>query len=856
MDSDRSSSASLNESAPSAPLRGLSGVEAARRLAEEGPNSLPAAKRPGVAGLVLEVLREPMFLLLCAASGTYLLIGDVTEALILAASIVVVIAITVSQKLKTERALEALRDLSSPRALVIRDGVQTRIAGTEVVRGDVLILSEGDRVAADARLLVANDLMVDESLLTGESLPAQKRLPGEGVPTRAGQVFSGTLVVTGHGYAEVSAIGPRSELGRIGRALGEITPEKTGLERETARIVKLVAVFAVGLSALVALIHVALRDGWVESVLAGLTLAMAILPEEFPVVLTVFLALGAWRIARRGVLTRRMPAIEMLGAATVLCVDKTGTLTENRMVVKQVLADGDWVDLALDAPLSSSAREVLAHAALASELAPFDPMESAVLAAALYHTPEAAEWRSAWRLDRDYSLSESFLAVCHAWRDAEGKAVVAVKGAPETVVALCKIDAARAGALLGQTSRAAERGMRVLGVARAEWGEQAWPENPRSFPFRWLGFVALADPLRSSVPAAVAECQRAGIRVIMITGDHAGTALAIAREAGIRSEGGTLTGAELGTLSDTKLAQAVRGVDVFARVLPEQKLRLVEALKSAGEVVAMTGDGVNDAPALRAAHIGVAMGSRGTDVARESASLVLLRDEFGAIVDTVRLGRRIYDNVRNAMGYLLSVHAPIAGMAFLPLMMGGPVILYPVHVVFLEFVIDPACSVVFEAEAGEREAMRRPPRDPHEPLFSGAMLALSLALGATVLLAVVLLYGWALSAGRSDGEVRALAFAAIVFGNLALIFANRSRSRPILATFARPNPVLWWMTAGTITALSVTVYVPVAAVVFRFAPLGVGDLGLALAAGIAGTLWVEVWKLYSGMRRRNGRRRD
>jgi len=831
------------------PLHGLSSAEAGRRLAEEGPNSLPAAKGPGVAGLVLEVLREPMFLLLCAASGIYLLIGDVTEALILAASIVVVIAITVGQKMKTERALEALRDLSSPRALVIRGGVQTRIAGTEVVRGDVLILSEGDRVAADAHLLVANDLTVDESLLTGESLPAEKRLPAEDVPARTGAVYSGTLVVKGHGYAEVVATGPRSELGRIARTLDEIKPEKTGLERETARIVKLVAVFAVGLSALVALIHLALRDGWVESVLAGLTLAMAILPEEFPVVLTVFLALGAWRIARRGVLTRRMPAIEMLGASTVLCVDKTGTLTENRMAVKQVLAGGDWVDLAPDAPLSRSAREMLAHAALASELAPFDPMDNAVLAAASRHAPEAGEWRSVWRLDRDYSLSETFLAVCHAWRDTEGKAVIAVKGAPEAVIAACKFDAAKTQTLLAQAGRAAERGMRVLGVARAEWSEQTWPEDPRSFPFQWLGFVALADPLRSSVPAAVAECRRAGIRVIMITGDHAGTALAIAREAGISAEGGALTGAELEGLRDADLAQAVRRVHVFARVLPEQKLRLVVALKTAGEIVAMTGDGVNDAPALRAAHIGVAMGSRGTDVAREAASLVLLRDEFGAIVDTVRLGRRIYDNVRNAMGYLLAVHVPIAGMAFLPLVMGGPIMLYPVHVVFLEFVIDPACSVVFEAEAGEREAMRRPPRDPREPLFSGAMLALSLALGATVLLAVALLYGWAMSAGRSDGEVRALAFAAIVFGNLALIFANRSRSRPILSTLGRPNPMLWWMTAGTIAALALAVYAPPAAAVFRFVPLGAGDLGLALAAGIAGILWIEGWKLSAGMRR-------
>jgi len=830
---------------PSTPLHGLSKAEAARRLTEEGPNSLPAPVRPTLTRLVLEVLREPMFLLLVAASAMYLLIGDLTEALVLAASILVVISITVAQRARSERALEALRDLSSPRALVIREDLQQRIAGTEVVRGDILILAEGDRVAADARLLVANDLMVDESLLTGESLPVQKRLPAEGVPARTSEVFSGTLVVTGHGYAEVMATGPHSEIGRIGRVLGELRPEKTTLERDTGRIVKVVAAFAVGLSALVALLYVALRGGWVESALAGLTLAMAIVPEEFPVVLTVFLAIGAWRIARKGVLTRRMAAIETLGASTVLCVDKTGTLTENRMSVKEVFVDGSWTRPAAGSP-SDGARKVLAYAALASEIAPFDPMENAVLAAASSYAPEAVEWRAAWQLARDYSLSEGFLAVCHAWRDAQGRAAIAIKGAPEAVIAACKLEARKSDALLAEAAGAAERGMRVLGVARAQWGEEPWPEDPRGFAFSWLGFVALADPVRPSVPAAIAECRRAGIRVIMITGDHGGTALAIAREAGIRTEGGVISGAELERQADADLAKAVRRVDVFARVLPEQKLRLVTALKAAGEIVAMTGDGVNDAPALRAAHIGVAMGSRGTDVAREAASLVLLRDEFDAIVDTVRLGRRIYNNLRNAMSYLIAVHVPIAGMAFLPLALGGPIMLFPVHVVFLEFVIDPACSVVFEAEAGESEAMRRPPRDPRERLFSGAMLARSLAVGATTLLALVLVYAWALSVGRSDEEVRALGFAAIVFGNLAMIFASRSGSRSILATLSRPNPMLWWIACGAIAALGLALYAPSVAAVFRFAPLDAGDVAIALAAGIAGILLSEAWKLYEG----------
>jgi Ca2+-transporting ATPase len=830
-------------------LRGLTAAEAARRLADEGPNLLPTGDRPGIGRIALEVLREPMFLLLCAASGLYLLIGDVAEALILSGSILVMIAITVAQRRRTERALEALRDLSSPRALVVRDGVPLRIPGSEVVRGDLLVLSEGDRVPADARLIEVNALMLDESLLTGESLAVHKlagRIEDRG---RTGMVYSGTLVVGGQGRAEVVSTGQQTELGRIGKVLGTLQPEKTGLERETARIVRLVAVFAIALSVLTAVYYALARGGWVDGALAGLTLAMAILPEEFPVVLTVFLALGAWRIARRGVLTRRMPAVEMLGAATVLCVDKTGTLTENRMAVAEIHADGGWSTVAPDASLPRAGRDVLLHAALASELSPFDPMERAILAAAAHHAPEAGERRAAWSLDRDYPFSDAFLAMCHAWRDPDGNAVVAIKGAPETVIAACALDAGKRDALLADAARAAARGLRILGVAAAGWGPQPWPEDPRRFRFRWLGFVALADPLRVSVPSAVAECRRAGIRVVMITGDHTETALSIARQAGIGTGGGVLTGAELEARSDADLAQAVRRVDVFARILPEQKLRLVSALKAAGEVVAMTGDGVNDAPALRAAHIGVAMGGRGTDVAREAAALVLLNDDFSSIVDTVRLGRRIYGNVRNAMRYLLSVHVPIAGISFLPLVLGGPLLLHPVHVVFLEFVIDPACSIVFEAEPGEEDAMRRPPRDPREPLFSGSMIAQSFALGVTALLAVGALYAWALVSGRSEGEVRALAFAAIVLGNLALIWVNRSRVRGFNELLARRNPALWWITHGTLWALAATIYLPPVAEVFSFARLSAGDLGLALAAGVAGVIWVEFWKQRAGANR-------
>ena len=799
--------------------RGLASEEAKRRLAAEGPNTLPDAGRRGTLAIALEVVREPMFLLLVAGALIYLLLGDVREAAILAASIVVVMSITVVQERKSERALEALRDLSSPRALVIRDGVPVRIAGSDVVRGDLMMLAEGDRVPADGELAQANELIVDESLLTGESLPVEKR---------AGMtVFSGTLVVKGQGRAVVTSTGARTEFGRIGASLATLDIEKTRLQRDSARIVKVVAAAAIVFCVALALYYGATRGDWLGGILAAITLAMAALPEEIPVVLTVFLALGAWRIARHGVLTRRMPAIETLGSATVLCVDKTGTLTQNRMAVVDAIA-----------PAGDRAR-LLEAAALACETDPFDPMEQAILAAA---GEPARALRQSWALERDYPMTPDFLAVCHVWRTPDGERRVAIKGAPETVLALCRLDEAAIRNATVEVERAAERGLRLLAVAEAPWAVRELPADPRNFAFAWLGFVALADPLREGVPEAIALARGAGVRIVMITGDYPGTALAIARQAGLVVEGGVLTGAQIAAMDAAALAQAVRRVNVFARIRPEQKLQLITAYKADGEVVAMTGDGVNDAPALKAAHIGVAMGRRGTDVAREASALVLLEDDFNSIVHTVQRGRAIYENIRNAMRYIIAVHVPTVGLSFLPLVFGWPVFLYPVHIVFLEFVIDPACSIVFEAEASDESVMRRPPRDPAEPLFSRQMLGVSLVLGVSMLAAVALAYAWVAGSGVPEAEVRSFGFAAIVFGNLALIHATRSRDRMIVDTLRLPNPALWWITGGALAALAASIYVAPVADVFRFAPLPAELLASAALAGVAGVAWYEAYK--------------
>ena len=828
---------------------GLSEAEAGSRLARHGPNELPRGKRRDLLRIALEVLREPMLLLLVAGGAIYLALGDLNEALILLVSVFVVIGITIYQERKTERALEALRDLSSPRALVVRGGEEKRIAGREVVPGDLVLLHEGDRVPADGVLIECNVFSADESLLTGESLPVSKQAAtpeasemdspgGDAQPF----VFSGALVVQGFGKARILATGAQTQIGRIGKALQALEVEDTPLQIQTAKIVRIFAAIGLLLCLALAVLYGMLRNDWLAGLLAGITLAMAVLPEEFPVVLTVFLALGAWRISRHKVLTRRMPAIETLGSATVLCVDKTGTLTENRMTVAEFAVAGHHHDAARGA-LPASMRPVARCAALACERNPFDPMERAIVGYSETHDAETVRMRENWRLVREYDLTRDLLAVTHCWQRADGGEVfVAVKGAPEAILKLCRAGAALQTGTLEQTAQIASRGRRVLGVAEARFQGGEFPADPTGFSFRFLGLIALADPVRATVPQAVGECYDAGIRVVMITGDYPGTAQSIADEIGLKSAGGVLTGEQLERMSAEQLRARVADVSIFARVVPEQKLALVNALKANGEIVAMTGDGVNDAPALKAAHIGVAMGGRGTDVAREAASLVLLEDDFKSIVETVRLGRRIYDNIRHAMSYLIAVHVPTAGMALLPLLFGWPLVFAPVHIVFLEFVIDPACSIAFEAEPAHPATMRRPPRDPKEPLLGARLLWSSFLQGMAVLIAVAVLYYLVLDYGSSEQRARAMAFTALVLGNAALILSNRSQSRSIFATFSMPNRALWWVVGGALGGLAVALYLPPMQRIFSFEALGWSDLLLCMLAASSGIVWSELVK--------------
>ncbi len=624
---------------------GLTQREAEFRLAQEGFNDLPSPDRRSVFGLIAEVLREPMFGLLLGAAVLYALIGDLGEAAVLAAFATVSVSIALIQRGRSEKVLDALRDLTSPRALV--------------VRGDVLVLVEGDRVPADAILVEGTDVRADESLLTGESVPVRKSVAtsiavasatpgGDDLP----YLFSGTLVLSGTGLAVVTATGVRSEIGKIGHAVGAIEQEQPRLQAQTRRLVLIFASVGFVLSVLAVVLYGVFRGDWLQALLGGIALGMSMLPEEFPLVLTVFMVMGAWRLSRSRVLTRRAAAIETLGSATVLCTDKTGTLTRNAMsVVGLRAADAEWQRQPPEHVCKSESLKVLLEAAmLASDTKALDPMDRA-----LHDLASRSGLSRSEVVERvkAYPLSPELPAVTHVWSAGADKPhVVAAKGAPEALARLCRMDAGARAALVKAVDELARQGMRVLGVAGGHHAGAPLPASPTQFDLRFLGLVAFADPLRESVPEAVRECRSAGIRVVMITGDYRETARAIAHEAGI-ADGEVLTGHDLQALDDAELARRIRDITVFARITPSQKLRIVEALKANGEVVAMTGDGVNDAPALKAAHIGIAMGGRGTDVAREASSLVLLDDDFGSIVRAVRLGRRIYDNLRKAMGYIL-----------------------------------------------------------------------------------------------------------------------------------------------------------------------------------------------------------
>ncbi|MBS1622893.1 MAG: cation-translocating P-type ATPase [Bacteroidetes bacterium] len=816
--------------------KGLSAAEASEKLKTHGYNELPSSRPKSILRIAWEVMKEPMFLLLISCAVLYMVLGDYKEGSMLLSSILIIIFITFYQYQKTEKALDALKKLSAPRALVIRDGQEVRIAGREIVPGDLIIVNEGDRIPADARLEEATNLTIDESLLTGESLPISKSV-SPAAQDAHGLVYSGTLVVQGRGLAAVFATGQDTQFGQIGKSLESIEQDTTRLQKEMSVLIRNLFIIGAVISLGVVAAFYFTRGDLLHSLLSGLAAAMAILPEEFPVVLTVFLALGAWRLSRQNVLTRKPSAIETLGSATVLCSDKTGTITQNRMEVA-ALYDGQAMVLR-EAFMQQSAIRVLACAFYASPQNSVDPMEQAFRRAFEQFTPEHA----ASDLVREYPFSRQLLAMTRVLRGADGCHAYC-KGAPEEVFRLCHMTDAAAAQLLAVVRQMAEKGYRVIAAASCDVLSDALPDTQPGFGFTFVGLLGLADPVRPEVPQAVRECQEAGIKVVMITGDFPATAKSIASQAGIDTGGEVLSGDELKAMTDAELQARISRVNIFARVVPDQKLRIVKAFMANNEIVAMTGDGVNDAPALKAADIGIAMGSRGTDVAREASSLVLLDDNFASIVAAIRLGRRIFDNLQKAMSYVMAIHIPIIGLALLPAFFTSlPLLLMPLHIVFMELIIDPVSSVAFETEPEEKGIMSRPPRNPAERFFGWRRIAASILRGLLLLAAVMTVYFLSIREGHSDGEVRAIAFSSLIIGNVFLILTSLSRTRSFVSVILERNIAALSIMAVALTMLALVTLVPALERLFSFDYPGFRHFAISIAAASAMLLLLEIVKL-------------
>ncbi|HEX9604900.1 MAG TPA: cation-translocating P-type ATPase [Myxococcales bacterium] len=802
---------------------GLSVAEALKRLRSQGPNRLVTPGRWAAVRQVLESVADPMALMLAAAGAVYLVAGEVRDGVILLAALVPVLGVDVALQLRSRRALRKLARATAARARVVRGGEELEVPAEDLVWGDLLLLREGDVLPADGVVRAATHLAVDESQLTGEAEPVEKA-PRAGDAADAqeeSRFYAGSLVLSGSGRGEVTATGVGTRYGAIARLVAESEPDQTPLQRKTGRLVRVLGVAAAAVAAGVFGLRMASGARASEALLAALAVAMAAVPEEFPLAFALFLSLGAWRLARRGVLVRRLASVETLGATTVICADKTGTLTRGTF------------DLDVLVPLEASETELLAAALLACEEKPEDPLERSILERVRRDGMSVPELRARWTLSRDYPFDPVGRHMTHVWHGADGAWVVVCKGALEGVLEHCRITPEQRQRAEAENARLAGEGVRVLAVARGRRTDPGVDRAAAEHALQFLGLLGFRDPLRPDVPAAIAECASAGIRVKLVTGDHPITAAAIARQAGIEVTE-VLTGPELETLTNERRLEAVQRASVLARIRPEQKHAIVEALARSGEVVAMTGDGINDAPALRRADIGISLGIRGTEVARSAADLVLLRDDFAAFVATVREGRRIFDNLQRSFLYLIAFHVPIVGLALLAPLLQLPLLLLPVHLVWLELIVHPIAMLLFEAEPAATDVMRRPPRDPRAGLLPRAAALRSVATGLSLTVVSMALFGAHLPAGEE--HARAVALAALISGDLLLVFAEHAPS-------ARPGPVLprtgtfWIIWVAAAATLPLVLYLPALSRALRCAPLGAMDWLLALGAAAVAVGW-------------------
>lgn len=832
-------------------MKGLTNEEVKLAREKFGRNVLIKEKKENFLMKIVEVIKEPMFLLLMIAAIIYFILGEPKDGSIMLIFVFGVISIEVIQEWKTDKTLKALKNLSAPHIEVIRNSKRTLINSEELVPGDLMIIAEGVKIPADGKVVYSNDLCVDESSLTGEALGVWKCsdcIDENKQYFRKDYCYAGTLVIQGSGVILVEKTGTSTEYGKIGENVSENVEEDTPLQKQTGKLVKVCAGIAGVLFALVSgmtylnLQDVVFEDRIIQSILSGVTLAMAMIPEEFPVVLTVFLSMGAWRLAKKNSLVRKLPSVETLGAISVLCVDKTGTITMNEMTLDEAWSiDGNY-------------KSLLEVMGMACETDPYDPMEKAMLKYCEKNNI-AKEFLFNGELITEYSFTHEKKMMGHVWKREEGT-IVAAKGSPEKILSICNLNNEERKKIEDKIYNMSSKGLRVIAVAKMDINDKEEIKNTlEECTLKFLGLVGLLDPPREGIKEDIEICNRAGIRVVMITGDSGITASSIARKVGISHSGEIITGDELNKMSDDELREKVKHTNIFSRVIPEHKMRIVKAFKENGEIVGMTGDGVNDAPALKYADIGIAMGKRGSEVSREAADLILLDDNFSTIVDTVKDGRRIYDNIRRAIGYIFTIHIPIALASIIAPILGigsSMLLLLPVHVVLLELIIDPTCSIVLEREPAEIDIMKRKPRNPNEGILTKGVLIKSIIQGIVMFLASFGAYY--IYYKFNDGDIniaRTIGLSIIIISNILLVYVNSSNTELAYQSFKIliKDKVMWAVNGGTVIGLLLIMYTPIAGFL-KLAPLGIKELIIVISISIVAVMWYEIVKIFKKKKQR------
>lgn len=826
-------------------FKGLTTVQAKQLQVKHGKNMLVSEKKEGLFHKILHVICEPMFLLLIAAAVIYFILGEPSDGAIMLVFVVGVISIETVQEWKTDKTLKALRNLSAPQVKVLRDGIEKTINSEDLVPGDIMFIAEGVKVPADGIVLSTSTLCVDESSLTGESEGVWKVTEVERDLSstdywRRDYCYAGTLVTQGTGVILVDKIGAATEYGKIGKDVASAPDRPTPLEKQTGKLVKLCAGIAAVLFALVGTVtyfnipdHM-LNDRTIESILSGITLAMAMIPEEFPVILTVFLSMGAWRLAKKHSLVRRLPSVETLGSISVLCVDKTGTITMNKMTVRDTWSPIDDTGLL---------NRIMG---MGCEIDAYDPMEKAMIS----HCEQQGISKDVLfggELLKEYAFTDETKMMGHVWKKGD-EIVVAAKGSPEFILTICCLTENERKAAENIIFEMSRRGLRVIAVGQMVLSdEHSIPDTLLECKLQLCGMVGLADPPRESIKEDIKTCTKAGIRVVMITGDNGITASSIAKQINMPNCDKIITGDEINRMSDEELRERVKDVSIFSRVIPEHKMRIVKAFKENGETVAMTGDGVNDAPALKYADIGIAMGKRGSEVSREAADLILLDDNFSTIVDTIKDGRRIYDNIRKAVGYVFTIHIPIAfASLFAPILGINPsgLLLLPLHVMLLELVIDPTCSVVLERQPAEPNIMERPPRNPFEKLLTARTLIKSIMQGFAIFGASFGMYITFLNLYPDNAPLaRTMGLTVILLANVLLVQVNSSETESVFKSFFYliKDRVMWAVSLGTVAGLLLIMYTPLSKFL-KLAPLSLEQFMLALLAAVVSVFWYELVK--------------